>query len=234
MSRPNHDGISPRRRGQRHLHLHLHLHPQQAKMARISLACLLAFTLCACASGPPAKPEDACAIFVEKRAWYKAAHKTAERWSVPESVLLAFVKQESSFRAKAKPPRQGRFLWIFPGPRPSSAYGYAQALDGTWADYQAATGHGWAERDDFADAVDFIGWYIERVHERLGIAKDDAYRLYLAYHEGPGGYVRGSHQRKPWLLKVARRVEQQAHRYAAQYAGCRAGLSRPWFIRWFD
>ncbi len=200
---------------------------------RAILAWAMLLSLCACATAPPKQPNDACAIFEEKRAWFKAAKRAASRWDTHVPIILAFIKQESSFRAHAKPPRQGSFLWVFPGSRASSAYGYSQALDGTWRDYQEATGNRWAERDNFADAVDFIGWYNAQSHQRNGIARDDAYNLYLAYHEGQGGFARGSYRDKRQLQRIARRVATQADRYAAQYARCKQALERPWFKRLF-
>ena len=188
--------------------------------------------LTGCAAAPPERPEDACAIFEERRSWFRAAEEAEARWQVPVGILLAFIHQESSFKANARPPRQ-RFLWILPGPRPSSAYGYAQALDGTWADYQEATDRPRARRNDFDDAADFIAWYNARSARRLGIARDDAYRLYLAYHEGPGGYAKGTYRDKEWLLQAARRVEQRARRYEQQYARCYERLDRPWWRRLF-
>ena len=69
--------------------------------------------------------------------------------------------------------------------------------------------------------ADFIGWYGDLIHRRTGVGKEDAYNLYLAYHEGPGGFARRSHQGKPWLLDVARKVEARARLYQIQYLGCR-------------
>ncbi len=196
------------------------------------LALLLALALpwMACMSRPPSDPEDMCAIFDEKRSWYRAAKKSRERWGVPEAVQLAIVHQESSFRARARPPRS-RFLWILPGPRPSSAYGYGQVIDQTWAHYQRATGRHGADRDDFGDVADFIGWYGTRIHRLTGIGKGDAGSLYLAYHEGPMGYTRGTHRRKAWLARVALKVDARAKRYRRQYVGCAERLARPRF--WF-
>lgn len=174
---------------------------------------------------PPKNPNDVCDIFTEKRAWYGAARRSFERWGVPEAVQLAVIYQESSFRAGVRPPRR-KILWILPGPRLSSAYGYAQVLDVTWEDYTESTDRPGAKRHDFGDAVDFVGWYGTEIHRQTGIAKDDAYGLYLAYHEGPAGFSRGSHQAKPWLLEVARRVESRAQSYQRQYAGCQAHLAR--------
>ncbi len=206
------------------------------KRTLLSRATLLALALCAltaagsllaCAS-PPRKSDDLCDIFTARRSWYKAARRSYDRWGVPESVQLAVIKQESSFRARAKPKRK-KVLWIFPGPRPSSAYGYGQVLDGTWDLYRKSTGRRGADRHDFGDVTDFIGWYGHHIHQRTGVAKNDPYGLYLAYHEGAGGYLRASYTQKPQLQGVARSVDRQAKRYQAQYATCREDLARPWY-----
>lgn len=177
--------------------------------------------------GPPRQPDDLCSIFDQRRSWYKAAKRSREEWGVPEALLLSVVRQESGFRARVRPPRR-RFLWIFPGSRPSSAFGYGQVVRSTWDGYRRDTGHGRAERDDFADVMHFIGWYGDQIHRQTGIAKDDAYHLYLAYHEGPTGFLRGSHRSKAWLLDTARRVATWTERYQRQYDGCREDLGRWW------
>jgi hypothetical protein len=183
----------------------------------------------ACVSRPPRNPDDICSIFREKRSWYHSSKQVAERWAVPESVQLAIVHQESSFRATARPPRR-RFLWVFPGARPSSAYGYGQVVDSTWQQYRDHTDRLDASRADFADAVDFIGWYADQIHLRTGIPKSDAARLYLAYHEGPAGYSRGSHHSKGWLRQVAGEVGRRARRYQGQIDQCRDRLGRRRFL----
>jgi hypothetical protein len=172
---------------------------------------------------PPERPSDACAIFAEKDDWYPAARESEKRWGVPIALQMAFMKQESGFDADAQPPRR-KFLGLIPTTRPSSAYGYSQALDSTWEGYIRDTGNRGADRDDFEDAIDFIGWYCTVSHKKLGIAKNDAYNQYLAYHEGQGGYSRRTYERKDWLLKVARKVEAQTLRYNEQLARCGAKL----------
>lgn len=184
------------------------------------------------ATKPPARPDDACAIFREKKGWYVDAKSAEERWGVPIAIQLAFIRQESSFDGDARPPRRW-FLGFIPLGRPTSALGYAQALEATWEEYQESTGARGADRDEFADAVDFIGWYNSRTSKICGIPKDDAYRLYLAYHEGPTGYRRGTHQRKKWLLGTAERVATRAARYEAQLERCEAQLrpkSKGWLF----
>lgn len=199
--------------------------------ARLALL-LLAVLAAGCASRPPANTENLCEIFREKDGWfdnwYEAADDAEDRWDVPIPVMMATMHQESRFRAKAKPPRR-KLLWIIPWKRPSTAYGYAQVLDGTWAVYTKATGNGGADRDDFGDAIDFVGWYHDTSARRLKIPRDDAYRLYLAYHEGHGGYSRGTFEKKPWLKDVARKVERQAKAYGGQLAGCRREFEGPWW-----
>jgi len=193
---------------------------------------ILATPWLACVGRPPSNADDICSIFDEKRSWYRAARQSSERWGVPESVQLAIIFQESSFRATARPPRS-RILWVLPGPRLSSAYGYGQVVDPTWDRYVRATGNRRAARHDFSDVADFIGWYGHSIHRRTGIAKHDAGNLYLAYHEGPGGFEKGTHADKPWLKKVARSVDHRAGSYAQQYAGCRESLARGRFFGFF-
>jgi len=197
------------------------------------LACLLcALLLTACASAPPKKPEDICAVFKEKDGWFEEWFEDAaaaeEKWNVPIPVMMSTMYQESKFQAKVKPPRK-KILWIIPWRRPSSAYGYAQVLDQTWDTYQNATGNSFADRDDFGDAVDFVGWYHDGSAKKLGIARNDAYRLYLAYHEGQQGYRRGTYSKKKWLLDVAGKVESRSKTYTTQLAKCRDDLEGHWW-----
>ncbi len=177
--------------------------------------------LSACATGPPSSEqiEDICELYRGYPKWYRSAKKSSQRWEVPIPVLMAIIRQESRFRADARPPRK-KVLWIFPGPRPSSAYGYAQAGDVTWEEYQKSTARMGADRDDFGDAVDFVGWYCHMSYQRCGIAKNNTRDLYLAYHEGHGGFNRKTYRRKAWLLQVASKVERRAKRYAHQLKSC--------------
>ncbi|MBR9912643.1 MAG: transglycosylase SLT domain-containing protein [Gammaproteobacteria bacterium] len=199
---------------------------------RLGGVCLLLLMLTGCISSPPQRLTNACHIFDEKKGWYKDARKSQDRWGVPVPVMLAFMYQESRFQAKAKPPRR-KILWVIPGPRLSNAYGYSQAKKETWEWYKREAGGWGADRDDFGDAIDFIGWYNHTSHRRNKIAKNDAYRLYLAYHEGHGGYARGSYRRKPWLQKVARKVADRSATYTRQLQGCEKRLQRSgWWPFW--
>ncbi len=186
-----------------------------------SIAAVLTATVAlgSCAANPPKQPENVCEVFDEKRGWYKAARKAKKKWGMPVHVGMAFVHRESHYVADAKPPRK-RLLGLVPWRRLSSAYGYAQATDEAWQDYEAQTDRWFTDRDDFGDAMDFIGWYNHRSHKRLGIAKSDPYHLYLAYYSGHGGYARGVWKNSPTVQGYARKVQNQASRYAQQLKRC--------------
>ena len=185
-----------------------------------------------CATSPPEQVGNVCDIFREKSGWHSDAKESRARWGVPISVSMAFMYQESRFIATAKPPRK-KIFGVIPGPRPSDSYGYSQAKESTWDWYQRSTGNYGADRDNFGDAIDFIGWYNNVSHKELGISKQDAFRLYLAYHEGHGGYRKQSYRSKDWLIDVARKVDRQAQQYNSQLQGCGEELEpRDWFDWW--
>jgi len=192
----------------------------------LALVCGL---LVACASDPPRNLKNSCAIFDEKDDWYEYARDSYEKWGVPVHVQLAIIYQESRFRHDARPPRE-KLLWVIPWFRASSAYGYGQVKDSTWDWYRKSTGNRWADRDDFEDVVDFIGWYCNLSHRKLGISKWDAYNQYLAYHEGHGGWKRKTYRKKAWLQKVARKVEARARAYHAQLKRCEGRLKKRWSL----
>ena len=191
---------------------------------------LLLTVLASCASAPPKSVANICEIFEDRRAWYRAAKKAEQRWGIPISVNMAFIYQESSFRSRAKPARN-RFLWIFPGRRPSSAYGYAQALDTTCQEYEQKSGNGRASRSNFGDDIDFVAWYNANSAASSGIARENAMHLYYAYHEGNGGYQTASYRAKQWLVNSAARVQTNSSRFAMQLDGCRRELDKNWFQR---
>lgn len=139
-------------------------------------------------------------------------------------MMMAILFQESSFRAGTRPPRRWHFGFI-PGRRPSSAHGYAQAVDATWEQFESEIGRR-ASRRRFADAAEFVGWYASELTDLLRLGRGDAASLYLAYHEGPGGYSRGSHLGKPGVLRSAGRVSARAGRFASQLEACRPALDR--------
>ena len=192
-----------------------------AKLALLALPLLAA----GCATTPPSNTDDICAIFREKDDWYQDAAKAARKWNTPIAGMMATLHQESRFVHDAKPPRT-KILWIFPGPRPSDAYGYPQALGTTWRSYQRSTSNYGADRDDFADAIDFVGWYHNTSQRQCAIKPGDTYHLYLAYHEGQGGFNRRTFRNKGWLKGVARKVSARAQTYQRQLNQCEASLKK--------
>lgn len=191
-------------------------------MTRILMLCLCVL-LTSCTSKPPSNVDNICHVFKQHPKWYRDARDVAKRWKVPIPVQMAIIHQESKFDARARPKR-GTVLWIIPWKRPSTAYGYTQALNGTWAQYRKDEGGFFASRHDFYDGVDFIGWYANQAHRRAGIARDDAYELYLAYHEGVGGYQRKTYLKKAWLMPVAKKVRLRAQIYESQLEQCKPGF----------
>jgi len=193
---------------------------------RLALICCLFFAV-GCTKKPPSNMDNSCAIFKEKSGWYDDANHAYKKWGVPIHVQLAIIHQESRFTAKAKAPKD-YLLWFIPWGRKSSAYGYAQVKDATWNWYKDKTGNYSADRSDFTDATDFIGWYGDYTHKTLGVSKWDAYKQYLAYHEGHGGFKRKTYLKKPWLVKVARKVKKRAEMYHSQISKCKDELESQW------
>jgi len=191
-------------------------------MSRPIRALILFLLVASCGSSNLSAPRDldnACAIVAERPAYLRAMQRTQDRWGVPVAVQMATIYQESKFVGNARTPQQFA-LGVIPMGRQSSAYGYSQALDGTWEEYRRAAG-GWsARRDDIADATDFLGWYFNQTSTDLGIPVSDVRNQYLAYHEGRNGFRRGSHTGKSWLLNVSKQVEDRAYLYQAQLLTC--------------
>ena len=199
-------------------------------LRKIACLSLLVLLLAACASSPPESVADICKIFEDRRGWYSAAKSAEQRWGIPVSVNMAFIYQESSFQSRAKPARK-KFLWVFPGRRPSSAYGYAQALDETWQEYEQKSGNSRASRRNFSDAIDFVAWYNANSARISDISNNNAMHLYYAYHEGSGGYQRATYTDKQWLVDTAARVQANSNRFAGQLDGCRQELDKNWSQR---
>ncbi len=168
---------------------------------------------------PPQDQANICEIFREQPKWYDYARKSEQKWGTPIATQMAFVQKESSFRSHVRPPRT-KLLGFIPWSRPSSAKGYAQAQDPVWGEYQSDAGSLMARRSHMKHATDFIGWYNHRTHRHVGISLQNPEHLYLAYHEGQGGYRRGSWRDKPHVQRVAREVNDRAIRYQAQLNTC--------------
>lgn len=191
-------------------------------MSRFLRAAILLMFLASCGGGRFSAPRDldnACSILRERPQYARAMRQAERKWGVPVPVQMATIYQESKFIGNARTPH--RFiLGIIPMGRQSSAYGYSQALDGTWEEYQAAEGGRRARRDRIQDATDFMGWYMYNSELKLGVPRNDAQSQYLAYHEGRSGFARQSYRGKPWLMDVAAKVGARAEMYSQQLMAC--------------
>lgn len=194
-------------------------------MSRVLRAMVILFLLASCGGTPNSKAprnlDNACSILQQRPEFISAFRATERRWGVPVAVQMATIYQESKFISDARTPLRYT-LGVIPMGRQSSAFGYSQALDATWKEYQRATGRFSAKRDRIKDATDFMGWYMNNSRDRNGIALSDARRQYLAYHEGNTGYARGSYNSKPWLVRIAGEVGSRAVLYDTQLKRCSA------------
>jgi len=191
---------------------------------KLVVSAILMLLVSACSSlgsvsSKPHTPDNLCGIFAQFKDWQTSAISSEQQWKIDQSISMAFINHESDFNAKARPPRK-RTFGIIPGKHLSSAYGYPQAINGTWLMYKQLTGYTNAQRTDFNDAIDFVGWYNARSVRLNNIQPNDTYNLYLAYHEGHGGFANKSYLAKPWLLNVAQDVAHQAERYRRQLDFC--------------
>ena len=187
---------------------------------------LLFFLFTGCSS-IPSNTSNSCLIFDERYLWYKHVKKVEQKWGTPIYIQLAFIKMESDFDWLAKPSRQKIFK-IIPFKRPSSSFGYSQAVKGTWEQYKKETGNKLAIRARFKDSVDFIGWYTNKTEKILKISKKDAFRQYLAYHEGWGNYKYYKKNKK--VIKLAKKVQKQSYIYKKQLLNCSNSLNKNRYI----
>ena len=190
------------------------------------LTILLLLFLSACSSVPK-NTADGCSIFSERYLWYKHAKKTEIKWGTPIYVQLAIIKMESDFDWLAKPERYKLFK-IIPYKRPSSSFGYSQAVKGTWKQYKLETNNKYALRSRFKDSVDFIGWYTNKTEKLLKISKKDAFKQYIAYHEGWGAYK--NYKKNQKVISLAKKVEKQSKKYTKQLDNCKNSLSTRKYI----
>ena len=194
------------------------------RKTNLYLLILLFITAC---SSIPKNTQNSCAIFEERYLWYKHAKAAYKKWGTPIYIQLAFIKKESNFNWLAKPPRVKLFK-VIPFKRPSSSFGYSQAVKGTWEQYKKETNNPFATRARFRDSVFFISWYVNKTSKLLKIPKNDAYRQYLAYYKGWGDYKNYSKDKK--AIIYARSVKETASKYRKQLTLCRKNLDKNKYI----
>ena len=188
---------------------------------------ILTFFLVTSCSSIPTNTANSCSIFNERYLWYKHTKKVEQKWGTPIYIQLAIIKMESDFDWLAKPSRQKIFK-VIPYKRPSSSFGYSQAVKGTWKQYKKETGNNLATRVRFKDSVDFIGWYTNKTESILKISKKDAFKQYLAYHEGWRNFK--NYKQNDKVIKLAKRVEKQSNIYKKQLLECKNSLNKKKYI----
>ena len=189
---------------------------------------IILFFLSACSSVPK-YPQNACKIFGQKYLWYKSAKKSSDTYGVPIHIILAFVNKESGFNRWAKPKRKKLFK-IVPYKRPSSSFGYSQAVKKTWELYKAETNSPLALRTRFKDSVMFIGWYMNKTKKINKVPLHDSYRQYLNYYLGWGNYAKKVYKTDKKAIILAKKVQKQSKIYKNQLSECQKSLNNKYII----
>ena len=201
----------------------------QKKILNRNLIFFIIFFLLSSCSSVPKYPQNACKIFGENYLWYKSAKKSSETYGAPVHMILAFVNKESGFNRWAKPKRHKLFK-IIPYKRPSSSFGYSQAVNKTWELYKTETDNPLALRTRFKDSVMFIGWYIKKTNKINKISLNDSYRQYLNYYLGWGNYSKKTYKTDKKAIIYAKSVEKQSNIYKKQLRECQKSLDRNKYI----
>ncbi|MED7788744.1 transglycosylase SLT domain-containing protein [Francisella sp. 19X1-34] len=154
-----------------------------------------------------------CEILAQHPSWKKPLKMAQDKYKLPPAFAMAIIYQESRFDANAKS-------------KYSSAYGYAQAVDGTWKHFQQDVNSN-AKRNNFNDSVQFIGWYMAQLSKSLKISMSDSKNLYMAYMLGATGFKRykaGTFKNKAKIQedkKIAEKVSNYTKAYQSQFKNCK-------------
>ena len=201
----------------------------QKKILKSSLLYLFILFFFVSCSTIPKYPQNACKIFNQNYLWYKSIKKSSESYGVPIYIILAFVNKESGFNRWAKPKRTKLFK-IIPYKRPSSSFGYSQAIKRTWELYKKETNNPLALRYRFKDSVMFIGWYIKKTNKINKIPLTDSYRQYLNYYLGWGSYAKKNYKTDKNAILFAKKVEQLSAIYKNQLKECQKNFNNKYII----
>ena len=189
---------------------------------------ILLFCLTACSSVPK-YPQNACKIFSEKYFYLKYSRAASKKWGVPISSILAVINKESGFQRFAKPKRK-RIFKIIPYRRPSSSFGFSQAVNKTWDLYKNENKKPAALRISFKNSSDFIGWYFWKTNKINKISFTDTRNMYLNYYLGWGAYKNKAYQKDKKAIIFAKSVEKQAKIYKNQLQECKSILKKNYII----
>ena len=189
---------------------------------------IILFFIVSCSSVPK-YPQNACKIFGENYLWYKSTKKSSETYGVPIYIILAFINKESGFNRWAKPKRTKLFK-VIPYKRPSSSFGYSQAVKKTWELYKRETNNPLAIRTRFKDSAMFIGWYMNKTKKINKIPLNDSYRQYLNYYLGWGSYAKKNYKTDKNAIIYAKKVQELSKIYKNQLSECQKNLNNKYII----
>jgi len=201
----------------------------QKKILKNNLIYFIIFLFLVSCSSVPKYPANACKIFSQKYLWYKHTKKSSKIYGAPVHIILAFVNKESGFNRWAKPKRTKLFK-IIPYKRPSSSFGYSQAVKKTWELYKTETDNPLALRTRFKDSVYFISWYISKTNKINKIPLNDSYRQYLNYYLGWGNYAKKTYKTDKKAIIYAKSVKKQSNIYKNQLKECQKNLDKKKYI----
>ena len=204
-------------------------YPVQKKILNRNLIYFIIFFFVVSCSSVPKYSENACKIFDEKYLWYKHSKKSSEKWGVPIEIILAVIHKESGFVRFARPKRTKLFK-IIPYRRPSSSFGFSQAVDKTWELYKTENEKPIALRISFKSSVDFVGWYFWKTNKINKISLNNAYSLYLNYYLGWGNYAKKTYKTDRKAIIFAKSVETQSKIYKNQLRECQKSLDKKKYI----
>jgi|AntRauTorckE5430_2_1112549.scaffolds.fasta_scaffold00318_18 hypothetical protein len=158
-----------------------------------------------------------CHVIQSNWGWARALKRVSKDYDISPGLLLSVIYHESGFRPNVRP-KPYMVFGVIPW-QVSSAYGYGQIKQETW-DWYKSHNPGWFQsRTQFPDTLNFIGWYYSlflKKTETKTVHRD----FYLAYHEGLGGYQRGTYHGNDWLIKKAESVALRAKLYDEKLNDC--------------
>ncbi len=201
----------------------------QKRILNRNLIYLIIFFFIASCSSVPKYPQDACKIFGEKYFYLKYTRAASKKWGVPISTILAVINKESGFKRFAKPPRHKLFK-IIPYRRPSSSFGFSQAINKTWELYKKENNKPTALRISYRSSSDFVGWYFWKANKINKVSLSNTRDLYLNYYLGFSAYKNKAYRTDKKAIIFAMSVEKQAKVYKNQLRECKSILKKSYII----
>lgn len=159
---------------------------------------------------------------------FRAHRAYSQQTHVMPWEVLAIMDQESSFNPYAMADRRP-WLKRMVSKKKISAYGYAQATDATWKDFNQKAAKTVVSRSNYLDSVAFIYWLVQRNRRLQSSAQISTYQDYLNYYNGPGV----SHKKKNQPMKgysQAQQVVVKSNAYKLAWKRCESGLQ--WRSDW--